>query len=224
MQSRTELLIGKLGCSKLAKSNVILFGVGGVGGYVAEMLIRAGVGNLTIVDFDKVDISNINRQIIALNSTVGKPKVEVLHSRLLDINPKANIVPLNVKYCAETYDNFDFSKYDYVVDAIDIVTDKIQLIVRAHNQNTPIVSAMGAGNRLDVPQFKIADIYKTYNDGLAKVLRKKLREHGIQHHTVVFSESLASYKGDTVGSISYYPAMCGTTIAAYVINELIKGE
>ena len=222
MQSRTNLLVGEKNLKKLHDAKVIVFGVGGVGGYVTELLARAGVGNITIVDFDTVDISNINRQIIALNSTVGKPKTDVMHSRLNDINPNGNFVAINKKYCSETYDDFDLSKYDWIVDAIDIVTDKIQLIVRAHTCNVNIISAMGAGNRYDVPTFKVSDIYKTYNDGLAKVLRKKLKEHGIAKHMVVFTDSLQSYKGNTVGSSSYYPAMCGATMAAYVVNKIIE--
>ena len=221
MQSRTKLLIGNTACEKLKNANVIVFGVGGVGGYVVECLARAGVGNITIVDFDTVDITNINRQIIALNSTVGKPKVEVMHSRIKDINPNAQVEAINLKYCKDTYDKFDLKKYDFVVDAIDIVTDKIELIVRAHKANVNIVSACGAGNRYDVPNFVVEDIYKTYNDGLAKVLRKKLREMGIDKHTVVYTKSKPTFKSDVVGSISYYPAMCGAVMAGYIVNKLI---
>lgn len=219
---RTELLIGSLGIEKLNKANIILFGCGGVGGYVAEMLVRSGVGNLTIVDFDKVDITNINRQIIALNSTIGQYKVDVLKNRLLDINPNCNIVAINKRYTADC-DLLDKS-YNYIIDAIDSVSDKVALIKQAHDLNIKIISAMGAGNRLDIPKFEVADISKTYNDGLAKVVRKKLRDLGITKHNVVFTSSLkVEHDGTTIGSIAYYPAMCGCVLASYVINDIIKG-
>lgn len=219
---RTELLIGSLGIEKLNKANIILFGCGGVGGYVAEMLVRSGVGNLTIVDFDKVDITNINRQIIALNSTIGQYKVDVLKNRLLDINPNCNIVVIKKRYTADC-DLLD-KPYDYIIDAIDSVSDKVALIKQAHDLNIRIISAMGAGNRFDIPKFEVADISKTYNDGLAKVVRKKLRDLGITKHNVVFTSSLKTeHDGSTIGSIAYYPAMCGCVLASYVINDIIKG-
>ncbi len=221
--NRTELLVGSDGLKKINKANIILLGCGGVGGYVAEMLVRSGVENLTIVDFDKVDVSNINRQIIALSSNVGRCKVDVLKERLLEINPSANIIAINERYTENSTildDNFD-----YVIDAIDSVKDKVDLIVKSHKLGLKIVSAMGAGNRADIPTFKVADIYKTYNDGLAKVIRKKLKENGVLKHTVVFTDSLP-LKNDSnvVGSIAYYPAMCGCVLSAFVINELVKGE
>lgn len=219
MFRRTKILLGnKLG--KLQASNVIVFGVGGVGGYVCEMLVRAGVGSITIVDFDKVDISNKNRQIIALDSTIGKQKVDVLYDRLLDINPDCKITKFNEKLTPNNIEMFSLEKYDYVIDAIDMVTSKIALIVYAKEHNIPIVSAMGAGNRVGIPSFRVADIFETYNDGLAKVLRKKLREHNVSRHNVVFTENIATPNGDTIGSISYYPAMCGCVLSAYVIEEL----
>lgn len=219
---RTELLIGDSGIEKLNKSKIILFGCGGVGGYVAEMLVRSGVGSITIVDFDDVDVTNINRQIIALQSTVGRKKVDVLKERLLDINPKCTVVSICEKYHegSSILNNI----YDYVIDAIDSVADKVALIVDAHTRNIKIVSAMGAGNRCDIPEFKVADIYKTYNDGLSKVVRKKLREMGINHHKVVFTSSLPmEHENTTIGSIAYYPAMCGCVLSSYVINDIIKG-
>lgn len=220
---RTELLIGDSGIEKLNKSNIILFGCGGVGGYIAEMLVRSGVGNITIVDFDNVDITNINRQIIALHSTIGKSKVSVLKDRLLDINPACNVTAICDRYTAGC--GLINSDFDYVIDAIDSVADKTALILDAHSKNLKIISAMGAGNRCDIPRFEVVDIYKTYNDGLSKVIRKKLREHGINHHKVVFTSSLPiDHKENTVGSIAYYPAMCGCVLSSYVINDIISEE
>ena len=222
MKSRTELLIGSEALEKLNNSHVAVFGIGGVGGHVAEMLVRAGLGTITIVDFDKVDISNINRQIIALNSTVGKYKVDVMKERLLDINPQVIVNTIQDKYLPDNSAKFFNTQYDFVVDAIDMVTSKVDLIKYCHDNDINIVSAMGAGNRYSVPDFKVADISKTYNDGLCKIVRKKLREQGINKHTVVFTDYIANKSGYTIGSISYYPAMCGCVISGYVINELIK--
>ena len=220
---RTELLIGNDGLKKLNKANIILFGCGGVGGYVAEMLVRSGIGEITIVDFDKVDVTNINRQIIALNSTKGKNKVDVLKERLLDINPNCKVTAVCDRYKKGC--NILNNSYSYVIDAIDSVTDKINLICESHSLNLNIVSAMGAGNRCDIPEFVVEDIFKTYNDGLAKIVRKKLRENNIKKHTVVFTKSLPIQNSENIiGSISYYPAMCGCVISSFVINELLKGE
>lgn len=221
--SRTELLVGNDGIKKLNKSNIILFGCGGVGGYVAEMLVRSGIGKITIVDFDKIDVSNINRQVIALHSNIGKYKVDVLKERLLDINPMCDVTALNIRYqkqCKILNNDFDF-----VIDAIDSVKDKVDLICEAHNLKLKIVSAMGAGNRCDIPEFVVEDIFKTYNDGLAKVVRKKLRENNINKHTCVFTKSLPqNIEQNIIGSIAYYPAMCGCVISSYVINKIIKGD
>lgn len=222
MNSRTELLIGHENLEKLQNSHVAVFGVGGVGGYVAEMLVRAGVGEITIIDFDKVDKSNINRQIIALHSTIGKFKVDVMKTRLLDINPNLKIHTINNKYTPDNHNEFFTDRYDYVVDAIDMVASKVDLIKYCHDNNIKIVSAMGAGNRFSVPDFKISDISKTYNDGLCKVVRKQLRDLGVEKHNVVFTDYLPSKNGDVVGSISYYPSMCGCVISGFVVNELIK--
>ena len=219
---KTELLIGNNGVSKLKNANIIIFGIGGVGGYTCEMLVRAGIGNLTIVDFDKVDITNINRQIIALNSNVGEFKVNAMQKRILDINSAINLKIVNTRVCAENVKELLNSNYDYVIDAIDSVTDKINLILTAKELGLNIISAMGAGNRIQIPQFEVCDLYKTYNDGLAKVLRKKLKEKGINKHLVVFSKNQATPCGDQIGSISYYPAMCGCVLAGYVINELLN--
>lgn len=219
---RTKLLIGSENLTKLKNAKVIIFGVGGVGGYVCEMLARAGVGNITIVDFDTVDITNLNRQIIALNSTVGMPKVSAMQNRVLDINSAINLKAINTRVCAENVDELLNDKFDFVVDAIDKVTDKINLIVAAHKLGLNIVSAMGAGNRVQIPQFEVSDLYKTYNDGLAKVLRKKLKDFGILKHTVVFSKNHATPCGDKIGSVSYVPAMCGCVLAGFVVNELLN--
>lgn len=222
MKSRTTLLIGSDAVNKLQNANVIVFGIGGVGGHIAEMLVRAGVENISLVDFDKVTVSNINRQIIALHSTIGKYKVDVMRERLLDINPNANIITYKEKYTGEAKDTFFNKKYDYVIDAIDDVANKVDLIYYCKTNNIPIISAMGAGNRYSVPEFKIADISKTYNDGLCKVVRKKLRELGITKHTVAFTDYIATKSSGEIGSISFYPAMCGCVISGFVINELIK--
>lgn len=222
MFTRTQLLIGKENLNKIKNSKIIVFGVGGVGGYVCEMLVRAGVNNLTIVDFDKVDKTNLNRQIIALNSTIGKFKVDVMKQRLLDINPKLNITVFNEMYTPENSNKFFKEDYDFVIDAIDMVSSKVHLIKSAKDNHLNIVSAMGAGNRYEVPNFVVEDIFKTHNDGLAKVMRKKLKEQGIENLNVVYtSQDSYSFEGQ-VGSISYFPAMCGCVIAAFVVNEIIK--
>lgn len=221
MFSRTELLIGEK-INILKNSNIIVFGIGGVGGYVVEMLVRSGIERITIVDFDVVDVTNKNRQIIALDSTVGKLKVDAMKDRIFDINKNCLVNPINKKVLIDNLDDFNLKQYDYIVDAIDMVSSKIALIEYANSKNIPIISAMGAGNRINIPNFKVQDIFKTYNDGLAKVIRKKLREKGIKSHNVVFTENIATPNGDTIGSIAYYPAMCGCVLSAYVINDLIK--
>lgn len=219
---RTNLLIGEDNLNKLNASKVIVFGVGGVGGYTAEMLVRAGIGKITIVDFDVVDKSNINRQVIALHSTVGRPKVEVMQERLKDINPSLNITAINDKVSVDNVKDFHLGKYDYVIDAIDIVSDKISLIKECKIMGVRCISAMGAGNRYSVPQFEYTDIFKTHNDGLAKIMRKRLKEEGINSHEVVFTSQNSTNNGRVVGSISYYPAMCGCYIAGVVVNNLIS--
>lgn len=223
MFRRLELLIGD-NISKLKKSNVILFGVGGVGGYVAEMLVRSGIGSITLVDFDVVDVSNKNRQIIALDSTIGKNKVDVLRDRLLDINQDCQIFAINKKLLKDNVLDFNLNSFDYIIDAIDMVTSKIALIKYAKENNIPIISAMGAGNRIGIPDVKIADIYSTSNDGLAKVMRHELRKLNISEHTVVYSANKSTPCGETIGSIAYFPAMVGCMLSAYVLEKLIKGE
>jgi len=222
MFDRTELLIGKDNLEKLHKSNILVVGVGGVGGYVCEFLVRAGIENLTIVDFDKVDQTNKNRQIIALDSTLHSTKVAVLEGRLKDINNNLNLVLYDRKLDEELLKMLNLRQYDYIIDAIDDVTNKIKLIKNCYDLNIPIISAMGAGNRFDIPNFIIDDIYKTSNDGLAKVLRKKLREENVLTHTVVYTKSSPINCGRTIGSISYYPPACASVLTAYVINEILK--
>ena len=222
MFSRLELLVGEK-LNNLKKSNVIIFGVGGVGGYVAEMLVRSGIGKITIVDYDVVDVTNKNRQIIALDSTIGKLKIDVLKERLLDINNECNITAINEKLTSENITDFNLCEFDYVIDAIDMVASKIALIEYCYNNNVKIISSMGAGNRLGIPEFVVDDIYNTFNDGLAKVLRQRLRKLGVKSHKVVFCKNNSTYSGETIGSIAYFPAVAGCILSAYVIEELLRG-
>lgn len=223
---RTKILIGQDGIEKLEKSNVAVVGIGGVGGHVCEMLVRAGIGNLTIIDFDKIDETNINRQVVANTETVGLLKTDVMKEILIKINPNCNVKTICEQLSKDNVDKvLTAEKYDFVVDAIDNVTNKIDLICFCKENGIKIVSAMGVGNRIGIPNFKVTDIYKTANDGLAKVLRKKLRERGISSLDVVISEEVAEKidkKTMSVGSISYYPTMCGCVLSAYVIQNLIN--
>ena len=183
--SRTAFLLGEEGIEKLKKSRVAVFGVGGVGGYVAEALARSGVGALDLIDKDVVSVSNINRQIIALHSTVGRKKTEVMAERIKDINPEIQVTVRDVFYLPETAAEFDFSKYDYVVDAIDTVSGKLALVEQAYQAKTPIISSMGAGNKLDPTAFEVADISKTSVCPLARVMRRELKKRGIERLKVV---------------------------------------
>ena len=220
---RTTILIGEENLKTLNNSHITIVGLGGVGGYVAFMLARAGVGHFTLIDFDKVDETNINRQVVANTKTVGMFKTDVIASMIKDINPNCK---LEIRTEKLTNNNVSalISDCDYVVDCIDSVSDKVELCCFAYQNNIRIISAMGAGNRIDIPKFRVCDIYKTENDGLAKVMRKKLRERDVKKLTVVAPESLPFKKSENnvVGSISYYPAMCGCVLAAKVINDLIK--
>lgn len=226
--SRTELLIGEAGVNRLSSSRVAIFGVGGVGGYVAEALARAGVGSLDLIDKDDVSVSNINRQIIALHSTIGKYKVDVAQERIRDINPDCQVNVYRTFYLPETADQFDFSKYDYVVDAIDTVTGKIQLVLQAQACGTPIISSMGAGNKLDPTRFEVADIYRTSVCPLAKVMRRELKARGVKHLKVVYSKEppltpnvSSRENGKQVpGSISFVPSVVGLIIAGEVIKDI----
>ncbi|MCR4563838.1 MAG: tRNA threonylcarbamoyladenosine dehydratase [Clostridiales bacterium] len=226
--SRTELLLGKEAVKKLASCRVAVFGVGGVGGFCAEALARAGVGTLDLIDADKVSESNINRQIIALHSTVGKNKVDVAEERFKDINPDIKINAFSVFYSPETEKDFDFSEYDYVVDAIDTVTGKIALAVNADKAGVPIISSMGAGNKLNPEMFEVSDIYKTSVCPLARVMRRELKQRGIKRLKVVYSkeepvETAKFENGKPVpGSVSFVPSVAGLIIAGEVIKDLIK--
>lgn len=225
---RTAYLLGQDAINRLANSKVAIFGVGGVGGYVAEALARAGVGHLDLIDKDVVSVSNINRQIIALHSTVGSYKVDVAADRIKDINPDAVVNAYRTFYLPETAHEFDFSSYDYVVDAIDTVTGKIQLVLKAQEANTPIISSMGAGNKLDPTRFEVADIYKTSVCPLAKVMRRELKSRGVKKLKVVYSKEppmtpkeLITDNGKRVpGSISFVPSCVGLIIAGEVIKDL----
>ena len=220
--TRTEMLIGKENCEKLKNSHITIVGLGGVGGYVAIMLARAGVSNFTLIDFDKVEESNINRQYVASTKTVGKFKTEVLKGLMEDINPEINI---DIKTERLTEDNLSTlidRKTNFCIDCIDSVKDKVALCTYCYFNNIPIISAMGAGNRIDIPEFKVMDLYKTANDGLAKAMRKNLKEKGVKNLQVVAPVSPALKDINGVGSISYYPAMCGCVLSAYVINSLIN--
>lgn len=222
---RTYNLIGEDNVNKLKNSKIMVLGVGGVGGFVCEALARAGVGEITIVDKDVVSLSNINRQIIALHSTVGKPKVEVMKSRLLDINPNMVVNSQCVFLTKDNISEFECEKYDYVVDAIDNVTAKIELAKLSETKGFKLISCMGTGNKLKPELFEITDIYKTSVCPLAKAIRKKLKENNVKHLTVLYSkeEPRAFVDGlRTPASISFSPSIAGLRLAEYVIKEIIK--
>lgn len=230
--SRTELLLGEKALEKLAKSRVAIFGIGGVGGYTAEALARSGIGALDLIDNDKVTLSNINRQIYALHSTVGEYKVDVAKNRILDINPNINVKTYTTFYTPETSDEFDFSQYDYVVDAIDTVSGKIELVMQADKFNVPIISSMGAGNKLNPTEFEVQDIYKTSVCPLARVMRQELKKRNIKSLKVVYSkeppvknhqnpEWIAKNK-KAPGSIAFVPSVAGLIIASEVIKDIIN--
>ena len=219
---RTSLLVGEEAISKLNNSKVLIFGVGGVGGYVAEALARTGVGSITIVDKDTVSESNINRQIIALHSTVGRDKVDVLKERMVDINPDIQVDARKCFFLPENAHEFDFSQYDYIVDAVDTVTAKLQIIVQAKEAGVPVISAMGAGNKVHPEMFEIADIYKTEMCPLAKVMRRELKNRGIKKLKVVYSKEKPVYKGDVPGSIAFSPSVAGLLMASEVVRDLCE--
>ena len=227
---RTALLLGKASVEKLARKRVAVFGVGGVGGFVCEGLVRAGIGAIDIVDKDIVAISNINRQLIALHSTVGKNKVDVLEERLKDINKNLIIKKYKCFFLPETSETFDFREYDYVVDAIDTVTGKIELILKAKEAGVPIISAMGAGNKLDPTAFQVSDIYKTSVCPLARVMRRELKKRGVEKLKVVYSKEEPIKpqfeEGEEVvpGSISFVPPALGLIIAGEIVKDLIRVE
>ncbi len=222
--SRTELLLGQEAVERLAKARVAVFGIGGVGSYAAEALARSGVGSLDLIDSDRVAASNLNRQIIALHSTLGRYKTEVMRERILDINPHACVRIHNCFYLPETAALFDFSVYDYVVDAIDTVTGKIELVMQAREAGTPVISSMGAGNKLDPSAFEVADIYATSVCPLARVMRRELKARGVKSLKVVYSREKARKpreNGERVpGSVAFVPAAAGLVLAGEVVRDL----
>ncbi len=223
---RTQLLLGAENFAKLTAATVAVFGIGGVGSFTAEALARSGVGHLVLIDKDNVDVTNINRQIHALSSTVGKPKVEVMRDRILEINPAAKVDTVQKFYLPdEPAENFFICEYDYAVDAIDTVSAKIELAVECQRRKIPLVSSMGAGNKLDPTRFKVADIFQTSVDPLAKVMRKKLRERGVERLKVVYSEEvpLKINAGEKViGSAAFVPSVAGLILAAEVVKDLME--
>ncbi len=233
--SRTELLLGKSALDKLKFSRVAVFGIGGVGSYVVEALARSGIGALDLIDDDKVSVSNINRQIIATGTTIGQFKTEVAKERVLQINPDIEVRTYNTFFLPGTAKEFTFTKYDYVVDAIDTVTAKLELAVCAKAANVPIISSMGTGNKLDPTAFEVTDIFKTSVCPLAKVMRHELKKRGIDSLKVVYSkeipitptedntEEVSSHKKrQTPGSVAFVPSVAGLIIAGEVIKDIIK--
>ncbi len=227
--SRTENLLGAEALEALNRSPVAIFGIGGVGGYVCEMLARTGVGTLSLFDSDEVSVSNRNRQIIALSSTTGKPKVEVMRSRIMDINPDAKVYTHNIFYDEHSSTKFDLSQYDYIADCIDTVSSKILLITSAKTLNIPIISAMGAGNKLDPTRFEVTDIYKTSVCPLARTMRHELKKRGLRSLTVVYSkeEPLApkaqvEENGRHIpASVAFAPAACGIVMASEIVRQIM---
>ena len=228
--SRTELLLGAAAMERLRASHVLIFGVGGVGGYAVEALARSGVGALTLVDADTVALSNLNRQIIALRSTVGQLKVDVAAQRIHDINPDCQVTTKPMFYLPENADQIPLQQYDYVIDCVDTVTAKLEIIRRCHAAGVRLISSMGAANKLDPTRFCVADISQTSIDPLARILRKKLRKEGIQHLKVVYSEEAPivapaaiteSSDRPTLASVAFVPPAAGLAIAAEVVKDLI---
>ncbi len=236
--SRTELLLGREGMERLARAHVAVFGLGGVGGYAAEALVRSGIGTLDLVDSDRVSLTNLNRQILATHGTLGQYKADAARERALDINPEAAVSARRVFYGPDTAGEFDFSQYDYVVDAIDTVTGKLALIQQALEAGTPIISCMGAGNKLDPAAFRVADIYETSVCPLARVMRKELKHRGVKRLKVVYSqeppiepegalyqESLAGeVRRQVPGSLAFVPAAAGLILAGEVVKDLALGR
>lgn len=230
MFSRFELLVGKDCICQLNQKHVIVFGVGGVGGYVVEALVRSGIGHITIVDNDTVSLSNLNRQIIATQDTIGKKKVEVMKERILSIHPDCDVHTLEMFYLPENADDIDLTQYDYVVDAIDTITSKIELAMRC-DQKVPLISSMGTGNKMNPAMLEVSDIYKTSVCPLAKVMRRELKKRGIQQLKVVYSKeeplkpqvsNEQTNKRVIPGSTSFVPSSAGLLIASEVIKDLLK--
>lgn len=237
MFSRTAMLLGEEGIKKLKEARVAVFGVGGVGGYVAEALVRAGVGAIDIIDNDEVCASNLNRQIIATESTVGMSKVDAMEARIADINPQCSVKKWQCFYLPETAGQFDFKQYSYVVDAIDTVTGKIQLVLQAQEAGVPIISSMGTGNKLNPTELEVADIFKTSVCPLAKVMRRELKARGVKKLKVVYSreeprkpilenveKNVNTSRRATPGSVSFVPSVAGLIIASEVVKDLVNKE
>ncbi|MFA9424354.1 MAG: ThiF family adenylyltransferase [Sedimentibacter sp.] len=247
--SRTQLLLGEESMEKLKNSTVAIFGIGGVGSYVVEALVRCGIGSFALFDNDEVCLTNINRQLIATRKSIGRKKVEVMAERILDINPEVKVVTYDCFYMPDNADKYDLSIYDYVVDAIDTVTAKIELIMRANTANVPIMSSMGAGNKLDPTKFEVSDIYKTSMDPLAKVMRHELKKRGIKKLKVVYSKEIpitplyneettcnsdsvflsgivseSKSRRATPGSVSFVPSVAGLIIAGEVVKDIIEKQ
>lgn len=245
--SRTELLLGKEAMEQLSKARVAVFGVGGVGGYACEALVRSGIGAFDLVDDDKVCLTNLNRQIIATRKTVGKYKTDVMKERMLEINPDVDVAIHKCFFLPENADEFPFEEYDYIIDAVDTVTAKIELVMKAQEKNVPIISSMGAGNKLDASMFQVADIYKTKVCPLAKVMRRELKKRGVKKLKVVYSEEKptrpiedmaiscrtncicppgakhkCTERRDIPGSVAFVPSVVGLIIAGEVIKDLSR--
>lgn len=224
---RTEMLLGSDNIKKLHNSRVAVFGIGGVGGYVAEALVRSGVGTLDFIDNDRVDITNLNRQIIATHKTVGEEKTAAAQKRAKEINPDITVNTYNLFFDSDTSSQFDFSVYNYIVDAIDSVSSKIELILKAQKQGVPIISCMGTGNKLNPQDLRVSDIYKTSVCPLARVMRYELRKRGVKELKVVYSEeepikpAANGNTGRVPGSTAFVPAAAGLIIAAEVVKDLI---
>ena len=220
--SRTRLLLGEEAIESLHKKRVAVFGIGGVGGYVCEALVRSGIGAFDLIDNDKVCLTNLNRQIIATRKTVGEYKVDVMRDRMLDINPEVDVRVHKCFFLPENADDFHFNEYDYVVDAVDTVTAKIELILRAQRENVPVISAMGAGNKLDAGRFKVADIYETSVCPLARVMRRELKKRDVKNLKVVYSDEQPIQTNEAVpGSTAFVPATAGLMIAGEIVKDLI---
>ena len=245
--SRTELLLSKEAMAQLSKARVAVFGVGGVGGYACEALVRSGIGAFDLIDDDKVCLTNLNRQIIATRKTVGKYKTDVMKERMLEINPDVDVAIHKCFFLPENADEFPFEEYDYIIDAVDTVTAKIELVMKAQEKNVPIISSMGAGNKLDASMFQVADIYKTKVCPLAKVMRRELKKRGVKKLKVVYSEEKptrpiedmaiscrtncicppgakhkCTERRDIPGSVAFVPSVAGLIIAGEVIKDLSR--
>ena len=245
--SRTELLLGKEAMEQLSKARVAVFGVGGAGGYACEALVRSGIGAFDLIDDDKVCLTNLNRQIIATRKTVGKYKTDVMKERMLEINPDVDVAIHKCFFLPENADEFPFEEYDYIIDAVDTVTAKIELVMKAQEKNVPIISSMGAGNKLDASMFQVADIYKTKVCPLAKVMRRELKKRGVKKLKVIYSEEKptrpiedmaiscrtncicppgakhkCTERRDIPGSVAFVPSVAGLIIAGEVIKDLSR--